>query len=79
MGFDGKQCIHPDQLSTANLLFSPENDEVARAERVIQAYEHALDEKRGAASLDGRMIDMASLRLARVVREKHRLIVERTA
>jgi citrate lyase beta subunit len=77
MGFDGKQCIHPDQLSLANSLFTPENDEVARAERVVQAYEHALAEKRGAASLDGRMIDMASLRLARVVLEKHRLILER--
>ncbi len=73
MGFDGKQCIHPSQLDAANSFFSPTSDEVARAERIVQAYEQAIAEKRGAISLDGKMIDAANLRMARVVLEKHKL------
>ncbi|HMV49653.1 MAG TPA: CoA ester lyase [Blastocatellia bacterium] len=73
MGFDGKQCIHPSQLAAANSFFSPTNEEATRAERIVQAYEQAIAEKRGAISLDGKMIDAANLRMARVVLEKHRL------
>lgn len=73
MGFDGKQCIHPNQLPAANRLFAPASEDVARAERIVQAYEQAIAEKRGAISLDGKMIDAANLRMARVVLEKHRL------
>jgi len=72
MGFDGKQCIHPGQLAAANAIFTPAADEVARAERVVAAYEKAVAEGRGAASLDGRMIDAANIRMARFVLEKHR-------
>lgn len=73
MGFDGKQCIHPGQLAAANAIFTPSGDEVARAERVVEAYERAVSERRGAASLDGKMIDAANIRMARVMLEKHRL------
>jgi len=73
LGFDGKQCIHPSQLAAANSHFAPASEEVARAERIVQAYEQAIAEKRGAISLDGKMIDAANLRMARVVLEKHRL------
>ena len=72
MGFDGKQCIHPGQLATANAIFTPPHDEVARARRVVEAYEQAVAEHRGAASLDGKMIDAANIRMARVILEKHR-------
>jgi citrate lyase subunit beta/citryl-CoA lyase len=72
MGFDGKQCIHPGQLEAANTIFTPSKDEVARAERVVEAYEQAAAERRGAASLDGKMIDAANIRMARVILEKHR-------
>jgi malyl-CoA/(S)-citramalyl-CoA lyase len=72
MGFDGKQCIHPGQLAGANSVFTPSAEEVAHAERVTQAYEQALAGRRGAASLDGKMIDAASIRMARVILEKHR-------
>jgi malyl-CoA/(S)-citramalyl-CoA lyase len=72
MGFDGKQCIHPGQLEAANAIFTPAPDEVARAERVVAAYEKAATEGRGAASLDGRMIDAANIRMARFVLDKHR-------
>jgi citrate lyase beta subunit len=73
LGFDGKQCIHPAQLEAANRIFSPTAEEVAQAERVVQAYELAAANGRGAVSLDGRMIDAANLRMARVVIERSRL------
>lgn len=76
MGFDGKQCIHPGQLRAANAVFTPSGEEVARAERVVEAYERAVAERRGAASLDGKMIDAANIRMARVVIEKYRLTAE---
>jgi len=38
MGFDGKQCIHPSQLSVVNAIFSPSAEEVARAKAVVEAY-----------------------------------------
>jgi citrate lyase subunit beta/citryl-CoA lyase len=73
LGFDGKQCIHPNQLSTVNTIFAPTDEEAQRAERLVQAYDAAVAEGRGAASLDGKMIDMANIRMARVVLERYRL------
>jgi citrate lyase beta subunit len=73
LGFDGKQCIHPAQLATVNAQFSPSADEVARAAALVQAYETAVAEGRGAASYDGRMIDAASLRMAQVILRRHEL------
>ena len=73
LGFDGKQCIHPAQLETVNRLFSPTADEVSHAERVVQAYELAVANGRGAVSLEGRMIDAANIRMARVVLERKKL------
>jgi malyl-CoA/(S)-citramalyl-CoA lyase len=67
MGFDGKQCIHPTQLAPVNDIFSPTNDEVTHAQRVVDAYDAGVASGRGAVSLDGRMIDEANLRMARVV------------
>jgi len=72
LGFDGKQCIHPNQLSTVNSIFSPTKEEVAHAERVVHSYEQAAAGQ-GAVGVDGRMIDSASVRNARVVIEQHRL------
>jgi citrate lyase subunit beta/citryl-CoA lyase len=73
MGFDGKQCIHPTQLAAANAVFAPSANEAAFAERVIQAYDHVLSKGLGAASLEGKMIDAATVRVARVVAQKYRL------
>jgi citrate lyase beta subunit len=74
MGFDGKQCIHPAQLPVANEVFTPSEDEVKNAEHIVHAYEQAVEKRLGAVSLDGRMIDAASLRMAEVVIEKQSLI-----
>jgi citrate lyase subunit beta/citryl-CoA lyase len=73
LGFDGKQCIHPAQLETVNGVFSPRPEEIAQAERVVQAYELALANGLGAVTLDGRMIDAANIRMARVVLERRKL------
>jgi malyl-CoA/(S)-citramalyl-CoA lyase len=67
LGFDGKWAIHPSQIEPANAIFAPPAEEVARARRVIAALDAASREGRAAATLDGRMIDVASIRQARAL------------
>jgi citrate lyase beta subunit len=67
MGFDGKQCIHPGQLATANGVFTPTDAEIAHARRVIEAYDAGAAAGRGAVSLDGKMVDEANVRMARMM------------
>lgn len=66
LGFDGKQCIHPSQLTVVNSILGPSTDEIAHARRIVEACERAASEGKGAVSLDGKMIDAANIRLARV-------------
>jgi citrate lyase subunit beta/citryl-CoA lyase len=73
MGFDGKQCIHPAQLPVVNAVFTPSRAEAERAEETVRAYDQAAAAGRGAVTHDGRMIDAANLRMARVVLERYRL------
>jgi len=70
MGFDGKQCIHPSQLSVVNEIFSPSAEEVARAKAVVDAYEEAAKAGRGAIGKDGKMIDYANIRMAKALLKK---------
>ncbi|MEJ2612291.1 MAG: CoA ester lyase [Candidatus Thiodiazotropha sp.] len=70
LGGEGKWAIHPTQIELANQVFTPSEAEVARARRVINAMQEAAAEGRGAVSLDGRMIDAASIRQAEVLLEK---------
>ena len=64
LGCEGKWAIHPSQVALANEVFSPADAEVERAERILQAMEEAAKEGKGAVSLDGRLIDAASIRMA---------------
>ena len=64
LGYEGKWAIHPSQVALANEVFSPPVAEVDRAHRILVALEEAAVEGRGAAQLDGRMIDAASARMA---------------
>ena len=57
LGFNGKQCIHPDQVPVAQKAFAPSKEEVAWAVRVLVADEKADKQGRGAWTLDGKMID----------------------
>ena len=68
LGFDGKWAIHPSQLDTINRAFSPSKEDVDRAVKVLNAYETAKAEGRGAAAVNGRMVDGATVRLARQVK-----------
>jgi malyl-CoA/(S)-citramalyl-CoA lyase len=74
LGGEGKWAIHPSQIALANEVFSPSDEEVEHARRVLNAMEAAAREGRGAVSLDGRMIDAASIRQAEVIIEKVRQI-----
>ena len=64
LGYEGKWAIHPSQVALANEGCSPPIAEVDRAHRILVALEEAAVEGRGAAQLDGRMIDAASARMA---------------
>lgn len=64
LGIEGKWAIHPSQIALANDVFSPPEAEVDRARRVIAALREAEAAGKGAASLDGKMIDAASERMA---------------
>ncbi|HEX3722342.1 MAG TPA: CoA ester lyase [Nitrolancea sp.] len=65
LGFDGKMCIHPAQCSIANEVFSPDEREIAWAARVVSEYEQATSAGRGSISIDGKMVDVASIKVAR--------------
>ncbi|MCS7234384.1 MAG: CoA ester lyase [Armatimonadota bacterium] len=64
LGFDGKWCIHPAQIPVVHEVFSPTEEELAWARRVVSAYEEAQAAGRGAITVDGKMVDAASLRMA---------------
>ncbi|MEF8833761.1 MAG: CoA ester lyase [Halofilum sp. (in: g-proteobacteria)] len=64
LGMDGKWAIHPSQIDTINDIFSPPEEEVARARLILEALEEAARAGRGAAQIDGKMIDAASARMA---------------
>lgn len=65
LGCEGKWAIHPSQIPLANEVFTPSAREVERAERILAAMEQAAREGKGAVALDGRLIDAASVRMAR--------------
>ena len=64
LGCEGKMVIHPNQVEMANELFKPSEAEVNHANRILKAMEEAEQAGAGAVSLDGKMIDIASIRQA---------------
>ena len=64
LGFDGKWAIHPNQIEVINSVFSPTPADIDRARKVLDANDQAKAEGRGAVSVDGRMVDQATVRLA---------------
>jgi citrate lyase subunit beta/citryl-CoA lyase len=65
LGFDGKWCVHPAQIVVVNEAFSPTDKEVDWAKKVVAAYDEANAEDSGSVSVDGQMVDAASIKLAR--------------
>eukprot|EP00931_Biecheleriopsis_adriatica_P082229 TRINITY_DN5564_c0_g1_i4.p1 TRINITY_DN5564_c0_g1~~TRINITY_DN5564_c0_g1_i4.p1 ORF type:complete len:383 (-),score=91.08 TRINITY_DN5564_c0_g1_i4:84-1166(-) len=70
LGMDGKWAIHPSQVAIANEVFSPSDAEVTQAKRVLEAMEKAQREGLGAVSLDGKLVDIASIKQAEAIVNK---------
>ena len=70
LGYEGKWAIHPSQIELANQVYTPSEAEVTRARRIMQAMDEAAKAGKGAVSLDGRMIDIASIRMAEALLAK---------
>ncbi|KAM3571242.1 hypothetical protein VYU27_006729 [Nannochloropsis oceanica] len=68
LGFDGKSLIHPKTVAAANKAFGPRPDELAHAERLLQAWRDAQAHGEGLAVVDGQLIEMLH------VEEAHRLL-----
>jgi len=65
LGCEGKWAIHPKQIALANKVFTPSEEEMTRARRILEAMEKAQAEGQGAVALDGKLIDIASIRQAK--------------
>ncbi len=67
LGFSGKQVIHPNQVSVVQEAFTPSDEAIAYARRIVETFEASQKEGKGAYSLDGKMIDMPLLKNAQKV------------
>jgi citrate lyase subunit beta / citryl-CoA lyase len=65
LGFDGKTLIHPGQIEACNAIFTPPAEEVARARRIIAAFEQPENASRGVIQLDGGMVERLHADMAR--------------
>jgi malyl-CoA/(S)-citramalyl-CoA lyase len=79
LGYEGKWAIHPNQIELANNVFTPSDDIACKTRRIISAMEEAAANGNGAVSLDGRLIDAASIRMAKNLLAKLEQIEARTA
>jgi citrate lyase beta subunit len=67
MGYEGKQIIHPNQIEPVQGAFTPNEDEIAHARRVTEAYQTHLQAGRGAFAMDGKMVDLPIVKVAQRV------------
>jgi citrate lyase subunit beta/citryl-CoA lyase len=65
MGFDGKTLIHPNQIAPCNAVFSPSEDEVAQAKKMIAAFDLPENKDKGVVQIDGRMVERMHAEMAR--------------
>ncbi len=77
LGFQGKLCIHPNQIEPCHAIFSPAKEEILYAERVVQVFEEAEKEGSAAILLDGKFIDYAVVERARQILKVAKLIIKR--
>ena len=70
LGFSGKQVIHPDQVVPVQDAFTPSDEAIAYAQRVVETFQASQKQGKGAYALDGKMIDMPLLRNAQKVLER---------
>lgn len=74
LGYEGKQVIHPTQIDIVNQVFSPTEAEITQATRIIEAMRQAEAQHRGAVALDGKLLDLVSIRMAENILHKARTI-----
>lgn len=74
LGCEGKWAIHPSQIPLANEVFTPPEEEVKKARRILDAMKQAQAEGKGAVALDGKLIDIASIRQAEGIVKQAELI-----
>ncbi len=77
LGYEGKWAIHPSQIPLANSVFTPDDHVIERTHRIVAAMREAAAQGKGAVSLDGRLIDAASIRMAENLLAKLEQIAER--
>jgi citrate lyase subunit beta/citryl-CoA lyase len=65
MGFDGKTLIHPNQIESCNAVFSPSEDEIAQARKLIAAFDLPENKNKGVVRVDGRMVELMHAEMAR--------------
>lgn len=69
LGFQGKQCIHPNQIEPCHAVFSPSQEEIQQAQRIVAAFEEAEAKGTAAIQLDGKFIDYPAVeRSRRIIR-----------
>jgi citrate lyase beta subunit len=72
LGFSGKQVIHPNQVPVVQEAFTPSDEAIEYAKRIVESFESSQKEGRGAYALDGKMIDMPLLRNAQKILDRAR-------
>jgi len=72
LGYSGKQIIHPNQVASVQKAFTPDDETIANAKRIVEAFETYQKEGKGAFALDGQMIDMPLVKNAQKVLERAR-------
>lgn len=64
LGFQGKLCIHPNQVDICNAIFSPTDKDIQQAHKIITAFKQAEAAGTGALQVDGKFIDIALVKQA---------------
>jgi malyl-CoA/(S)-citramalyl-CoA lyase len=76
LGCEGKWAIHPAQIAVANEVYTPPDAEVTKAKRILEAMKEAQAKGQGAVALDGKLIDIASIRQAEGIVKQAELIAK---
>jgi citrate lyase subunit beta/citryl-CoA lyase len=76
LGCEGAGCIHPDQVTVLNRVFTPDPAKVEQARRVIEAFENGVRQGTASVNLDGKMVDVPVYKRAQVVMARARLVAE---
>ena len=74
MGYDGKTLIHPNQIDITNTVFSPSEKEIDMANKIIEAYEKAKEEKSGVTTVDGVLVEELHVKQSLALISKMKMI-----